>query len=924
MRFANGLAGLSLVALAACSNGGADGPSASLAGSTVTIASVQNNAGTGHITVRLSHFKSGSPYYFELEGGRTVLSDFSPASEFSDTEDITVTSRSDLPAGVHSEATKLHVCVDENCKQEVGGSPMALTLEAAVSPNIAVNSDIELTRTGADAAPAQDVPVSIPAAAGPVSLVHVNDAQGVTMTLDGSVLHVVTSDMPSGTYTSTGHLQAANPLYSADFSVNYVVLPPAGGEHGMSISVQNIAFALSQGEVQTRQVVVTPPTWTTAYTPLSLGSDCDSLYSLRDLGNFTYELTANAVGVSVSTQHACTLSASAGSVGVSTSVQATVGLAFAVVNPPVFSIARDTTTASLAQSSAVQMTDGSAVAWTATTTAPWLVLARAAGTTGVDALSARLDTTHLADYLPGATADVVVSVARADVPPQHIAVGLVFQGPYLRHAWPGGIVGSGTNVRIYLDGLFDFDAATNGSIQVTGARLLNAQQVHDSYFAGNVATMQLIVDQYVPGQPVTVQVTSPALTTQATLQAIGNPVYGAGFAALPYGLRKPPSFSPLNGSLYLAGQDTVWRFTANGASWSLASQSDPGVIDVDPRPDEAHVLAVSAHAIAMLDPLTLLPVWSGAPTDDGFGDVYQVVGAGDPDSKSITHTSDGDAWVTWGEPGAQATPFSSGVGLLSLGFVDGVAPAHAGVNETRGLITPRTSSGAAGEPWLVADGAHKSALVASLLGPDPTWLRGDSMDRQALGLSSGFSMAAAPAAIDSEQSQMLRKDGWLFGRCVGIFMPWNLNGAVPAGQTVGAWGLTPDGKYALLYTYTLTGTGDAATASQPTLHVLHIDTTACGGSIPPVEVSTLALSGVPGCGSPRASGETCAHEAHVTVDAQQAVAFVSGPRGVAAVPLPSSMMAIQRTGGGRAKATAAPPAFKGRAAASGRSAGSGF
>ncbi len=925
MSIARILAALPLVLLAACGGGGGGStgtgsgstavgaPSVSTILSTAVFSAVERNPATVDLTFRTTNFQGATEYYLVLEGGQDLLSNFDAAGEFSDTESVSFTLRDDLSVGVHTAAVKLHVCEDTNCKAEVQGSPLALTLTATVTPNIGVPAQVTLARTGAEAAPSQDVAVTIPAAAGAVSLLVESADQGLDLSLAGSVLHVATTQRPAGTYTATGRLQSAsNTQYSADFSVSYTVSPPAGGEHGMSITPTRLVYSLSQGQVQTQQLVVTPPTWSSDYTPLSLASDCDAMYTLRDLGNFTYELKANAVGVAVGGGHTCTLSATAGLyAGVSASAWGSVGLAFAIASQPVFSIDRNTSAASLSQSTAIQMADGSAVGWTASTSSPWLVLTRASGTTGTDALGVGLDTTHLADYMPGDTADVLVSVGRADVPPQHLSVGLVFQGPYITHAWPGAIVSSGGPTRIYANGQFDYDAATNGSIQVSGARLVSAQQTSDSYFLGNVSVMALTIDQIVPGQPVTVSAVSPYLTTQATLQAIGTPSYAAGFAALPYGLRKPPSFSPLNGALYLAGQDTVWRFATDGSAWSLASRADAGVIDVDPRPDEAHLLAVHAGSIEMLDPTSLQPIWSGVPLHDVFGS-YQVVGGADADSKSVTHTLDGNAWVTWGAPALPGTPTSSGVGLLSLGFLDTTVPGSAGVNTARGVTTPSASDGSVGEPWLMSDGVHRNALVSNALAQSVTWLRGDVIDRSVLALS-GFQMTSAPAAIDAANSHILRKDGSLYGTCVGSFMPWNLTGALPAGQTDGGWGLTPDGRYALLYTYTLAGTGDAATASNPVLHVLDIDTTMCGGVAVPQEVASVPLAGVPGCGSPRASGETCAHTAHITVDPQQAVAFVSGPRGVAAVPLPSSVRQTLGAGRARAKAVVVPHELKAQA-----------
>jgi len=228
--------------------------------------------------------------------------------------------------------------------------------------------------------------------------------------------------------------------------------------------------------------------------------------------------------------------------------------------------------------------------------------------------------------------------------------------------------------------------------------------------------------------------------------------------------------------------------------------------------------------------------------------------------------------------------YASGVGLLQLGLAEDLVPYLPFVNTSRGVHTTVDAQGNAMTPWLAGSAGHRSAFGTSANAPGGTALKGDSADRFDI---PDFPSTVPPAAIDDGGDVVLRSDGRL--RAYAFQQDLSVN--VPAGQLAGGWGLTGDGRFALLYTYAMSGSGDTAVASQPMLHVLDLGTSVGRG--PVVEIAALPLPAVPGCGLPRASGERCAHTAHVLADAAGTVAFVVGPRGVAAVPLPAPAMAAR-------------------------------
>ncbi len=908
------LAGLILCTLTACGGGGGSSePTVSLRTPVVTMDGIERNPTTGELAIAISNVQPGTSVYFGVEGGRTLLADVL-ATTFSDVEHLALTLRTDLEPGPHEATVRVHVCLDAACAQELHGSPMTATLRSTISPNIAVAALTTLARTGADAAPSATIPVTIPAVAGVVALAQVNVMDGLGLDYVDGAIQVSTGQLRAGVYTATGRLQARDdPRYFADFAVQYTVNPPPGGEHALSVDTPSIVFSLSQGATRTRQIVVTRPTWTNDFQPLSLAPGCDPMYTLRDLGGDIWELKADAVGLPVSIDHHCGLIASAGGSTANVEVQSYVGLAFDVGSPQAFAIGAATTSAQLSQALPVHMTDDSAIAWTASTSSPWLRIAHTTGTTGVDALALSVDTSHLADYLPGDTAHVIVNVARAAVPAQDIPVSLAFPGPYVQRSWIGGSTtwGGHSYTHLYLDGAFASGVTTNGTLTVAGAHVLAAREVYDNAFLSVSPIVQLTVDNYTPGQPITVTATSPYLTTQAAFAAPpATPTYPAGFAALPYGLRKPPSFSPVNGALYFGGQDTVWRYATAGGAWTLSSAAAPGIVDVDPRADERHLLEVTAHAVALLDPTSLSTVWSGVPIVNDFGATTAIVGAQDADSKSVLHTSDGYTWVTYETTSSLGVVSSAGVGRIVLGFADGIAPANVQVDEQRGVHSVQASDGTPARPWMIGSAGRQTVLATSRFATDALALLGESRTRLDVGAliiapSNAMSYPVPPAGVANAGSTLVRTDGVSQSYHFGFSTAWDLSAGIPAGQTVGGWTVTGDAQYALLYTYQLTGSGDTATASAPTLHVFDISPVTIGGLVP-TEVATLPMAGVPGCGSPRAAGETCQHAANLLVDPTGSVAFVVGPRGVVAVPLPGALTTFYpQKVGDRRKAAAA-------------------
>jgi hypothetical protein len=146
------------------------------------------------------------------------------------------------------------------------------------------------------------------------------------------------------------------------------------------------------------------------------------------------------------------------------------------------------------------------------------------------------------------------------------------------------------------------------------------------------------------------------------------------------------------------------------------------------------------------------------------------------------------------------------------------------------------------------------------------------------------------------------------GQVVTLTQTVRLNVALAAGRTPLGYAITGDGQYGLVYSVNLSGEGDTQVASDAQISVIDLR----GSFMPNSVLSTQAMTAPVGCGSPRAVGETCMHQASLAVDPQSRMVLVLGPRGVEVVALPDAVRRATSASASRVKALPEPPASRGR------------
>lgn len=854
----------------------------------VSVAPVEGSVAYTGVTGRLTGLAEGSQVWVGVQGGEALLLNAELSTgTINPYLTVALTVSDKLAPGTYRDTLKLHICEDEACRKPYPGSPFSTDLVVTVKPNIHLPAEVRISRSGAEPAPRYVLDAELPVEAGDV--VVSLDQAGTPMRafVEGGRIIVETYPVRAGSYVAMLNVSGRDSRYHARGAIRYDVLPPPGGEKGLAVETfPGRVFSVPLGQKALQRIVVTRPTWTNDFSAPQLAASCDPAFRLLSTGSDSWELTFDSAGHAVGS-YLCDVKFSAGEFGgtVSSTMLVDVGLAFNVQEIRPFGISGDVLASDLRRTAQVVMADGAATPWSVKTNVPWLRLLRASGITGRDSIELEVDP-QLAAFASAAEAKLTVSVDRPGVPSQEFRLPLSISVPVLKRIWPGALIGS--SGRIYLDGVLPSSILTDGKLSVTGATLKSAKLVSDSFYVGETRVLQLDVSDAVPGGRVEVAYNGALIASRQSLAVKDSAAYPSGFVAKAFAQTKPPSFSARSDALFFAAADRVFRLGLTGSTWALQSVSAPGVIDVDPLLSEVRVATLSLGRYTELDAADLTERSSAALQQIEYGASYAFGGLGQFDSKSIFHTYDGNTW-------AQVVRTTGGtidgysVALLATGSGSDSSYTTT-LNTSRGILFGSVSAiqmlGSAGRGVVMATPARSDGVFS-------VWMNlAESITRHSFTFSAPARRALS--AVSDDGRVTITDDG--FARLDGTLSN-DLTRAVPSGHTAAGYGLTADGHFALIYSYRMTGSEPGAVAGEPTLSVLDLRGLNWAGGDKPLVIATLGLDGVPGCGLPRASGETCDHRAHVTVDPLARNAFVLGPRGVAIAVLPPELKVASRVRG---------------------------
>jgi hypothetical protein len=875
--------------LSACGGGGGSGASmptgnsdtfaAVVNGGSASATGIEGTAEPLKISAALSYSGTGN-LYLAAEVDRAValgvqgqLSGNSLA--------LIITLRGDLSAGTYANELLLHACLDDKCAAEAAGSPVHFPIRYEVKPGIGVQPQVGLSRTGADPAPSVTLPVTAPAAAGTVTLLSTNSSNNaIALSFDGRALSIQTTQVPAGVYTATATLQSSTDVrYSRNVLIDYTVGPPLGGEHPLAVDNALRSVVLQQGTSATQHLTLTRPTWTNVLDAPQILGDANHLLTLVDLGNDKYDVTISAAGVPLG-GYSPSVRFSAGPTGGVVFVGFSVNVSGVVylggdLDP---TLTAASTTADLNWSNPVLTFDGVQANWTAVSMSPLLHLVRASGRTGVDALQVALDPAALVGNDTGFAPVVQLTIDRPGTSHVPIQYSVHNEIPTLQRVSPQTLVGSGG--RIYIEGAFAQyrSGLTDGThLHVTGANVTAAQILADTRFVGDVLVLAVDVTGASPGTPVTLSVDSSLLPTQASLRVVAPFRAAASFQTLPFASYRPAQFAPGLNSLYFSAPGTAYRWAYDGSAWVLSQASIAGLIDVAPAPDDSALYVSNAEHVIALDPTTFVQrsIGSllGAPASTTDFDATAMAGARalvfSADDRALASISDrnftisrGSGWICSQQTGRLVRELTTAPGPCDPGIQK--SP-EAGTTFGTGLVRSANgyfveSVGPLGER-LIYRAAQRAWVYAGKL-------------------SSGLTfVAAADTGL-----RIVRSDGMLLDgndKELG-----NLGSVLPFTHVAAGYGLSSGGRFGLVYGYRVTGTGAGQRATEAMVWVIDLNTVSTTGIATAPVIAAIALPQAVGCTDVLAAGETCQHNASISVAPGDGTAFVLGPRGVATVPLP--------------------------------------
>lgn len=874
-----GLAALCALVLGGCGGGGGGGEGGgqtplaiTFSPAAVNLTGVVRNplAGTALATIR---YTPGSLLYLAVEAEGGLIADVQGTPSGGDSIELAITFNA-LPEGLHTDELLLHACLDEACTREAG-PPGRLPIRVQMLPNLAGPAAIQLQRSGREPAPSASVPLTIPAEAGEVELsVESAHPSRFAATLSGSTLDVQTRQEQAGRYDGVLRLRSrSDPRYFLAIPIDYTVLAPPGGEQPMTVSPTVIEVQLNQGEVQTRRITVTRATWTDALDPPVITSD--SIATVRDLGNDEFEVTFDARNVPRDTWYSSVVF-SAGPTGnvVATALRAQVDAPLRLNSPLQWLLDASSTAADLRLSTPVLTPDGAAVPWFAASRTDWMRVLTPTGITGVDALQIEIDASALPRLPFVQSATLELRLDRAGTQPMTVEIPLANYIPRIDAA-SRSVLG-GTRGRIYLQGMVPplyGDLATSARLRVEGARLVQASLAADPRYVGTLAVLQVDVDQAAPGTDITLRIDSPLMPTQAVVRVEPPVKVPVGYAALPLDSYRPASHLPGRRTVLFAGRDRVHAWRHDAAGWTLSGAALPGLIDIAAEPNEARWIALTGRdTVVALDPASMAELGRSSLAPFSAAD---------------------SAFDAQAPEGTHALAFAAD--LRAFGSKKGLDPALerygvawlAGSTRSLDLLDAPVWSDPGTSLWSTAHSGIVRSADGQALGYElgvGRWMVYQASARAPQELQ-GLQHTAPLAAISDDARTLVWADG-LARLAMGTLV--DLKRQLPATHMAGGYALSPSGGIALIYGYRQDVEGGVPRARDPRLWLVSLTDIAPGIRV----IGDVALPDAVGCtsGTP-APGEACEHRAMITVSADGGSAFVLGPRGIAAVPLPDGVSA---------------------------------
>ncbi|RFP14928.1 MULTISPECIES: hypothetical protein [unclassified Duganella] len=561
---------------------------------------------------------------------------------------FTVYPKTTLAAGEYKGTLQLFACADDKCAHHFTGSPQNVPYTVTVHKGMSVSPSSLSLAVLSGATASGEVSVQLPPGISNFAATTTAPWMSASTTGTGSV-KLTTKPLPPGSYS--GALTISTPGRTIDVPVKYNVGSDGNTQTQLSSDTSNFSFTATAGGVAaSKRFNVTLPSWTNELSAeASYYGDGKGWLSVVKSGDRSYTLNVSAADLPAGTYYAqVVLRSGYLTTPLTLPVTLSVGSAsWSISGNTTFTVGPTTDKTTQTSVLKVDLPNLPAQGWNASSSADWLKLANASGTTGSTALQVVLDVPAMLQLPNSGTykANITISSTSGKVPPTTVGFTLSknlpavnYASPHLRLPNEGGPVilrGSG------------FDSVTDlgQALQVNGAQVNSITRVSDTQLllqvgaaASGSATFSIANALGVDTGKASIKVvpsTSYAYKAIATAGVKGGIVYDAE-----------------RQSVYTANKTlgSVMRFAYAGGAWTTTAAALPTIESVALSPDGASIVATATSGkIVLFDPVTLAvqnsyPVPAGVVRDNAYYPGPSIDGYNSNSSPTLVMANNGKAF----------------------------------------------------------------------------------------------------------------------------------------------------------------------------------------------------------------------------------------------------------------------------------------
>jgi hypothetical protein len=519
---------------------------------------------------------------------------------------ISITPRTDLAPGTYTGRLLLQACADPQCTRHFSGSPFAVSYSSVVRTRVRLTpgslslsaASGESRTTRITVTPTDGVATFAASVTGGGNWLRIENQNATGFDL-------VTAPLPGGSYS--GVVSVTSGAFTQALLVPLTVTPAPGGDRDINLgpSTSQVINVAATGTAQ-KTLTITPPTWSNQLTASITNVSGGGWLSIAQGAGDTWTLTANALSLSPGSYSAVvTFAASWPSAPRQMDVTLVVGPGLVLPAQQSLTVNAETEAADLAGSVPVAVAGGVPFTWTASTTSPWLQLTAASGGSATPIQwtinqAALAGLANFADH--GATINVTISLP--NVPGGQTQVTLTRQLPELHQITPYLLV-RGRGERVILRGR-GFDSMLNPAarLSLTGVSPSSVTRVNDRQL---VVQLPAVAAASVPAQVTNRLGIATGTVTLKTVAAVARP---AAFVSAASGTTRSLIHDGERDALIATqvapgGANAVRRMVRSGGTWTVTPLAAADVYDVGLAPDgSALVMAMTAGELRWLNPVS--------------------------------------------------------------------------------------------------------------------------------------------------------------------------------------------------------------------------------------------------------------------------------------------------------------------------------